>query len=311
MSIKIVKDTDFIEIKNIIVVLYGSSGTGKTSLGFSADRSLLLDFDNGVYRAAFRKDCVQVRTWKEISDLSAQILEPYNTIVIDTVGRLLEVMSAHLLEISKSIKNDPYLNKYQGGGLSLQGYGALGRMFVDFMTKLKSYGKDIILISHSKEVKIKDDTVVRLDIIGNAQDEVRKVADLMGYVFISGNKYTIDFNPNDNYPTKNFPEIPTQIIPNLKENKTFLADLVGLTKFKLNTKTEEMTRANIEFDEVLSLIMNAQTIEEFNQLLNHKLIQSKTGNVILRKKLDEQVKAHGFIFNKDAKQFEELENAEK
>lgn len=297
MAIKIIKATDHIEIKNIIIVLFGQSGVGKTSLGLSSNKALLLDFDNGFQRAAFRGECVQVRQWNDIANLTVEDLQDFDTIVIDTVGRLLEVMSVQLMNSKPSL-----MNKFTGG-LSLPGYGALSTMFKDFLAKLKSYNKDIVLLSHATEKSIKDEIVVRLDIAGGTKDEVRNIADLMGHVFMSGNSFMLDFNPSDTCPGKNFPNIPRQTIPDLKENKVFLGDLIELAKMKLNAKSEEMIKAEQEFEEALNQICLAETTEDFNKLLTHKLIAGKNGNLMLKNKLLEEAKTNAIEFDRGAKLF--------
>jgi hypothetical protein len=246
---------------------------------------------------------VQIKQWSDISDLSKDDLkdqdtgEEFNTIVIDTAGRLLEIMETQ-------IKNDnPRLINKMNGGLSLPGYGQLNTMFKSFMMKLKSYGKDIILIMHDKEDKSGDTVFVRPDAIGSSKTEITKIADLMGYVSMSGKERHIDFNPTENHLGKNCAEIAEQKIPNLVEHKEFLADLIAFTKDKMNAKSEEMIQAEIEFDEALNLICLAETVEDFNKLTAHKMIAGKTGNKILRVKLMDEAKANGFAYHVESKCF--------
>lgn len=60
MPLKITRASDPITVNRINMVIYGPPGIGKTSLAFTADSPLLLDFDAGSYRAANRKDVVRV-----------------------------------------------------------------------------------------------------------------------------------------------------------------------------------------------------------------------------------------------------------
>lgn len=306
MAIKIIKANEPILTENLIIVLYGSPGVGKTTLGFSTDKPLLIDTDLGAQRAllSIKKDCVKIKQWSDISELSKDDLKDFNTIIVDTAGRLLEIMETQ-------IKNDnPRLINKMNGGLSLPGYGQLNTMFKNFMIKLKSYGKDIILLMHDKEDKSGDTVFVRPDAIGSSKMEITKIADLMGYVSMSGKERHLDFNPTENHLGKNCAEIPEQKIPNLNEYRSFLADLIALTKDKMNAKSEEMIKAEQEFDEVLNLICLAETIKDFNNLISHKLIAGKTGQMILKNKLIDEAKANGFEFNVENKRFMLVEKSQ-
>src|SRR5690606_38238567 len=52
MALKITKASDPLTVEQLIVCIYGPPGLGKTTLGFSARKPLLLDFDRGAHRAA-------------------------------------------------------------------------------------------------------------------------------------------------------------------------------------------------------------------------------------------------------------------
>jgi hypothetical protein len=294
MAIKITKPTDPILTENLIIVLFGQPGVGKTSLGFSTTKPILLDFDLGSQRALGRKDVVQVKHWSDISELAADDLKDFNTIIVDTAGRLLEAM-----EIDIKNSNPKMINR-MNGGLSLPGYGLLNSMFKNFMLKLKSYGKDIVLICHDKEEKQGENLYVRPDAIGSSRIELTKMADLMGYMFMNGKKRFIDFNPTENHLGKNCAEIPEQEIPNLNESKEFLADLIAFTKNKMNVKSEAMIKIEQEFNQGVELINAATTHVEFNNLIDNDIIKN---NNLLKLKLVEAGNKN-FIFNKTKRLFE-------
>ncbi|PHM51495.1 ATP-binding protein [Xenorhabdus sp. KK7.4] len=157
MALKIIKATQPIEVKNLITCIYAPPGLGKTSMAFTADSPLLLDFDKGAHRSQFRKDTVQVSGWGEVEQIAESDLKPYQTIVVDTAGRALDCLAAEL------IRKNPKFKGY-GGQLSLQGFGALKAGFSGWLNLLKSFGKDIILIAHMEEKQVGEDLVERLDI---------------------------------------------------------------------------------------------------------------------------------------------------
>lgn len=121
MALKIVKSSDPLKVERLNVVVYAQPGVGKTSIAFTTSNPLLLDFDGGAYRAAHRKDSVQVSAWSDVTGITADDLAPYSTVIVDTAGRALDMLSADI------IKRDP--KKGRGGVLSLQGYGALKAEF--------------------------------------------------------------------------------------------------------------------------------------------------------------------------------------
>lgn len=95
------------------VLLYGPSGTGKTSLASSSSKVeelgpvLYVDLERGTAPATKYGDLdnmliVQPATYKEFADLLLKISDakdkPFNTVVIDTVDRLQELIKLHFAE---------------------------------------------------------------------------------------------------------------------------------------------------------------------------------------------------------------------
>lgn len=294
MAINIIKSSEAILTENLIVVLYGEPGSGKTSLAFSASNPLLLDFDLGSQRALNRKDVVRVKQWKDIENICAADLEGFDTIIIDTAGRLLEIMSAHLMSTNSKLIN------YSNGGLSLQGYGALSNMFKNFLLKIKSFSKDIILLAHAVEEKKNEKDLVRIDAVGSTKEELKKIADLLGYIGLQGEDRFLTFNPSAINLGKNCAEIPNQVIPNLKNNPSFLADLITLTKIKMNEKNENQIKAEQKFQEILNEIKASNSLEEINNLV----ASLKDGDKIHKQALRDHAVSLGFVLNKSTKQFE-------
>ena len=76
----------------IKALFYGQAGMGKTTLALSAPRPLLLDFDNGVNRVnyAHQKDTVPITSFQESLDVLKEDLSEYDTIVVDTIGKMMD-----------------------------------------------------------------------------------------------------------------------------------------------------------------------------------------------------------------------------
>ena len=93
------------EVNKFRVLIAGYPGIGKTTLGLSAPKPLLIDVDFGINRvmASVRKDYIQPESYEQLlSDLKGD-LSDYETIVIDTGGKLLDLMKAYV--IKNDIKN--------------------------------------------------------------------------------------------------------------------------------------------------------------------------------------------------------------
>lgn len=83
------------EGKKLFIIVAGVPGIGKTTLALSAPKPLLIDLDKGVDRVEtrYRTDTDVVSSYEELrSDLEKADLSPYETIVIDTGGKLLEML---------------------------------------------------------------------------------------------------------------------------------------------------------------------------------------------------------------------------
>ena len=78
--------------QTVIGGIYGQPGIGKTSIALSFPKPLLIDTDNGLYRvqAEYRCDSVQVESFQDILDVLQEDLKDYDTIVIDTLGKLID-----------------------------------------------------------------------------------------------------------------------------------------------------------------------------------------------------------------------------
>ena len=231
MGINIVKSNEPIDVSIIKVMLYGQPGVGKTSTAFTASNVLMLDCDNGAYRSAFRKDIVDVTCWEDIANISEDDLKGYDTVVIDTVGRLLDFLAASL------ISGNPKLG-YQGA-LSLQGYGQLKSQFAQWAKRLTTMGKDIVMIAHDKEDKRGDETVVRPDIQGGSYGEVFKIADAVGYMYRGVDGNVLDFNPSTKWEGKNVAGIDAITLPNFTTNGDFFAEVIENIKSEINRMGKE------------------------------------------------------------------------
>ena len=212
-----------------MAVIYGPPTLGKTSLALTASKPAVLDFDNGSHRASYRagKAILQVKDWKQIAEMKAEDFAEYDTIVIDTIGKCLEVLAADIM------RSDPKAGR--GGSLTLQGYGALKGRFRAWLNLLRTWGKDIVLVAHVSEETRGEDVVDRIDAMGSSKNEVFQAADLVGRIFITDQgSRMITFHPSASAYCKNVgtgidpialkkpPEAPEQMAEVLQQAKDLI-----------------------------------------------------------------------------------------
>ena len=211
------KPSEITSKKTISCLIYGNPGAGKTTLACSAPNPVLFDYDGGVQRinGAFRVPTVQITSWEDtqaaINEINAEMPE-CQTVVIDTVGKMLDYMSAYI------IKNDPKMGQ-RDGSLSLKGYGVRKQMFVNFIKSLAVSGRNVIFVAHEREDKRGEETVKRPEISGSSAGDLLKELDLVGYVQMIGKDRTVSFDPTEWYYAKNACCLPSIIkIPKLLDD---------------------------------------------------------------------------------------------
>ena len=185
--------------KKIRMLIAGYPGIGKSTLALSAPRPLHIDVDFGIDRIEprYRAPYIQPASYQEIlDDLIPQNLENFDTLVFDTGGKLITLMSLW------AIKKDPKLGQ-RDGSLSLKGYGFVGREFVRLMDycfyELK---KNIVIIFHAIEDKDGDNIRLRIKVEGQTKNNVWEPMDLGGFVEMMGNDRTIGFSNCERYFAK-------------------------------------------------------------------------------------------------------------
>jgi hypothetical protein len=237
MGLVITHAHDPILIEQIVLTLYSGPGLGKTTLGFTADHPLLLDFDGGVHRAKNRGDAVRVTRWTDVAMVQASDVSGYKTLVVDTAGRALDRLS------EKLIADDPR-NANPSGGLSLPGFGALKTTFAAWLKRVQGFGLDIVLIAHGSEERKGDDVIERLDIQGGSRGEVHKLSDAMGRIYLdsSGARW-LTFSPSDAAFGKNPAQLEPMPVPHYLKEPHWLAGVIATIKRSLNEQSEEARAA--------------------------------------------------------------------
>lgn len=294
--LKITKSSDPIEVSNICMTIYANPGVGKTSMAFTADKALLLDFDRGSYRSGNRGDVVQVETWADIMGISADDLKPYKTVAIDTAGRALDALTSHILRTNPKAGN-------KVGGLSLQGYGELKTIFTTWTKLIRSFGLDVVLLSHSDEQKDGDDIRERLDIQGGSKNEIYKASDCMGRIYLRNGKRTLNFSPTDTAFGKNPAQLPPLEVPDFATTPDFLAKVIADTKASLNKMSAASTEAASTQAEWRDKINACADLDEFDEMIEPIKALDTSVRDTLKRLLLKAAKARGYSFDKTAGHF--------
>jgi len=287
--LKIIKADEPIEIKQIVVVIYGQPGLGKSSLGFTAESPLLIDFDHGAHRAAFRGDSVGVDTWQDVSGISTDDFSNYKTVVVDTAGRALDILTMDI------IKRNPKLGR--GGALTLQGYGALKSEFTAWLKMLRLIGKDVVLIAHSNEEKNGDDIIERLDVQGGSKGEIYKSADAMGRLSMVNRQRVLNFSPTDTAFGKN----PGKLDPTVfaDGDRKLLGDVIASIKSRLNALTQDQAERQKVIADWTETISEAKKPNDFNALIESvRIITDGNISKIVKGFLHSSATSLGFIYDK-------------
>lgn len=185
--------------KRIRMLIAGYPGIGKTTLALSAPRPLHIDCDFGLDRveARYRVPFIQPQSYEELlADLVPENLRDFETLVFDTGGQLLTLMSLW------AMKKDPKYGQ-RDGTLSLKGYGFVGKEFMRLMDycyyELK---KHIVMVFHAVEEKDGDNTRLRIKVEGQTKNNVWEPMDLGGFMEMHGNDRVIGFSNCERYFAK-------------------------------------------------------------------------------------------------------------
>ena len=209
----LIKKKNEIELpKTIVGCITGVCGIGKTTLALSAPKPLLLDTDNGIHRvqSEYRSDVVQVKSYQDILDVLEEDLSDYETIVIDTLGELVNFMLKYFADKDKSLIT-------RGGTYNIKIWGFIKQEFQNLKLKLQLLNKHLIFVSHVKEDKDGENKVYRMDVAGSTSETVTKILDFLGFCEMLGKARSISFSPSARFYAKNSIELNDYLeIPQLK-----------------------------------------------------------------------------------------------
>lgn len=296
----------------IKMLIYGQPGTGKSTLALSSPKPLLIDCDGGINRVDYEliKDTVQVESYVDILTLlNDEDLSAYETLVIDTGGKMLDMMADYI------IAHNPKMGK-RNGSLTLEGYGQRKIEFTALMKLIVSKKKHIVFVAHRTTEK-DGDNVRYVPLFGGSNyDALATELDLVGYLEADGRNRVITFDPTSRSEGKNTCNLPSQMnIPNLKNTK---GEIVKENRFleeevfkryvnRLKERSVEGESYKRLMKEIEADVKNVDTVEKANAFVKKVNEYHHIGNsmAVCRSKFMERVNELGYKYDKAAKSYVE------
>lgn len=282
--------------KNVRMMIYGQSGTGKTTFSLSSPDTLLLDFDNGVHRLEnqHRTDTVQVRTFQDVLNVLEEDLSNYKTVVVDTVGKMLDYIIVHVCG-----KRQP----------KIQDWGKINMTFSDFNRTLYHSGKNVIYVAHRDVRKEGDENVFVPALREKSYSSIVADLDLLGYLEMTSKGRTLTFNPSTRNDGKNTCQLPNQILikdVGGKENSAML-DLILKPYEDVCLKQSEVEKeyqsVMEDLKENIDLITDDVSANDFVGRIN-KFKHVGNSKVASGHLLQNKASELGLVFNKETKKYE-------
>lgn len=303
----IVKPTEMnFSNKNIIIIIDGLPGTGKSTVANSAPDPLSIDTDEGAARVKpeHRVDTSVCKTYEEIlADIKAAEGK-YKTIIIDTCGALIEYMKEW------AMRTDPKASK-KDGGFSLQGYGIIKSEFIRLSAELRKKF-NVIYLFHDSMTKVDENVFYELVVEGSARTLVYQPADLAAHLFIQNGKRYLGFTPTEQYTAKSAYGISGLIeVPELKPGQPndFLTKLFAKVRANLAAESAALSPEKEKYDVAISIAKKmvdsvnspeqVQEVFEGLKRLDHALTSEKEATAMLKARCKEL----DIVFDKNKKAY--------
>ena len=293
--------------KNVIMIISGLPGTGKTTLALSAPDVLLIDADEGMCRVnvKHRRDASICKTFDEVKADIAEAKGKYKTIVVDTGGALVDMMKQYVLDHPADYSG----GAKKSGGLSIQGFGFVKQLFLDFSADLRR-NFNVIYVFHESVSKTNDGVFYELVCEGSARTLVYQPADLAAHLFILNGKRMLGFTPTEEYSGKAAYGIKGIIpVPELGENDAndFLTRLFNKVRENLKAEAEAAAPEKEAYEKLMASvpdmmlsIIDADTANEFPAVLE-KLPHALSSKKEIGNAYKQRCKELGLAWDKTAK----------
>lgn len=223
------------------MLIYGQAGTGKSTLALSSPKPLIIDCDSGVHRVHYNHlgdaGIVQVTSYQDVLDALKEDLSDYETIIIDTGGKLLDYMAEYI------IAKTPKMGK-ANGSLTLQGYGERKCEFTAFCRKVNMLGKHLVFVAH-RQTQQEGDNFKYVPLFGGSNyDSLVTELDIVGYLEANGKDRVITFDPTDRNDGKNTCNLPSVIkLPIVVDDKGNALENTFISRYVIDAYTARLSKA--------------------------------------------------------------------
>lgn len=190
---------DYKDVANIVMLVYGVGGVGKTTFASTFPKPLIVDFENGAKyfkQRGIDVDVVRMNQWFTIEDKKqlAEIMKEYETIVLDPIGEMMDKLIN-----SDEIKGSKY--RQSDGSLTMAGWGKVKENARSILKWARDLGKHVVLVAHVDEKADEEALVKRPLIATKISDEIVAMVDIVGYLDIitvdGEEKRVLRVNPAD------------------------------------------------------------------------------------------------------------------
>lgn len=291
----LLKATDPLPERPVVIGLYGEPGSCKTTLGNTADTVIVLDFDRGVSRSFFRQDTVIINSWQDvINEEQAGTFKKYKTVVIDTAKAALDdFLMSYVVSRDFKLKTN-----------KLKAYGEIGDEFKLFLNNRRTEGLDVIIIAHAKK---DEDTKKHIpDVTGQSYQLILRVADQVGYISYVNNQRNIQWSPTDITIGKNTANLPSMQIPDKSDPdfKHFMADVITNVKKSIVSIGESQEEAMKKSEALQQQVKDVVNIDDLNLVIPTLQLLPKGLKEAIVKLVGDKAKEKGWIWNKVEQTFE-------
>ncbi len=302
------KAAELIIPQTVKAIIYGQAGMGKTTFALSAPKPLLLDFDNGVKRVNLEHlntvDIVQFEKWQDVQALFNEDLSPYGTIVVDTIGKMMDYIISY-----KCGTRQPQVREWSG----------INQEFTWFTRSLSMLNKNIIFVAHRDTRKDGEETVFVPALREKSYNNIVTDVDLLGYMEMRAEngrqRRTITFDPtsrNDGKNTCNLPsvmEIPTIIDKNGKitgKNDFIAEKILKPYAAMIEKKMWERAEYDAKIQEIDGLVQSVTDPDTANQFVAALGTVKHIGNSLqyARQAFAAKVAELELTYNKETKCYE-------
>jgi hypothetical protein len=292
--IKIMKGSEIVSPNRYLGLIYGSAGVGKSTLGCSATKPLIIDTDNGIHRVKkeYRANTIQPENFQDILDLfnDPKIIGEYKTLVFDTFGSFLDLMEDYVAQLAPA-------NRQSNGDLTLKGYGVRKKEFIRILDKAKETGLSLLFIAHEKEERDGEERIIRPLATGSSINDLITTMEFVGYVSMMGNNRTINFNPTQKYYAKNSLNLPANLnIPSIDKQNIFIQEYI---EKRIAEKIANETKDLVDVNKLVLPIISDKKVE-FNDRINkiRALAFTETEKVKAMELINKQALVENMVFSK-------------